>query len=144
MVCYIPAEQRQNCLFSLEEGSVFSSLSVQPLFDVKSHWSMKFLLSTFFLFTVPAVLFSLSKVKSASFRNIHHQFPFQVAEQLMCKQVSSKLICCTSHCMLHGSPPVRESSFKACKWILCQRKLNLSWREHNAGKGKKQQQFSLA
>lgn len=52
MMYCLPAEQRQNCLFSLEGSSIISFLRVQPLFDVKSHWSMMFL-SHFFLFTVP-------------------------------------------------------------------------------------------
>jgi len=47
-------------------------------------------------------------VKSSSFRNNHLQFLFQVAEQLIRKQVSAKLICCASHCTSTGHNQSRD------------------------------------
>lgn len=53
----------------------------------------------------PIFLFPL--VKSASFRNNHVQFLFQVVKQVICKQVSSKLIC-SSHCPSTGHSQSRD------------------------------------
>lgn len=51
---------------------------------------------------------SFIAVKSASFRNSHLQFLFQVAKQVIRKQVSGKLICCTSPCASTGHNQSRD------------------------------------
>lgn len=56
----------------------------------------------------PIFLFPLSIVKSASFRNDHLQFLFQVAKQVISKQVSGKFICRTSHCTPLGHNQSRD------------------------------------
>ena len=56
----------------------------------------------------PIFLFPLSTVKSASFRNNHPQFLFQVAKQVIRKQVSGKLICRIGHCTSMGHNQSRD------------------------------------
>lgn len=56
----------------------------------------------------PVFLLPLSIVKSASFRNNHLPFLFQAATQVIHKQVSGKLICCTSPCTSMGHNQSRD------------------------------------